>query len=75
MASETFLLWGLAVGVGAAVVAVVALLLWVLRESVQSLEGRVDRIWSAAVGVFVHTAAAGPQLRRAEASAVGGAPR
>ncbi|MEN3314650.1 MAG: hypothetical protein V7605_884 [Acidimicrobiaceae bacterium] len=70
MESETVLMWSIALAVGAVVVAVVALLLWLLWESVRSLDSRVDRIWSAAVGVFVHTAATGRQLDQAHARAL-----
>lgn len=65
MASETQLLWILALGAGAAVLGVVVLLLGLLRESVRSLGGLVGAVWSAAVGVFVHTVTAAPQLDRA----------
>ena len=65
MAAETQLLWILALGAGAAVLGVVVLLLGLLRESVRSLGDLVGGVWSAAVGVFVHTVTAAPQLDRA----------
>ncbi len=65
MADETELLWIVLLGVGAAVLGVVILLLGLLRESVKSLRGLVSGVWSSAVGVFVHTVTAGPQLDRA----------
>lgn len=40
---------------------------WVGRESVKVLRTQVSGVWSAAVGVFVHTVTAGPQLDQAAA--------
>jgi hypothetical protein len=65
MAHETQLLWIVVLGVGAAVLGVVVLLLGLLRESVKVLGREVAAVWSSAVGVFVHTVTAGPQLDRA----------
>ena len=65
MADETQLLWTVFLGVGAAVLGVVVLLLGLLRESVKVLRTEVSGVWSAAVGVFVHTVTAGPQLDQA----------
>lgn len=65
MATETRLLWFVALGASAAVLGVVVLLLGLLRESVRSLGDLVGAVWSAAVGVFVHTVTAAPQLDRA----------
>jgi hypothetical protein len=65
MAIETQTMWILALGVGAAVLGVVVLLLGLLRESVKSLRELVGTVWSSAVGVFVHTVTAAPQLDRA----------
>ena len=65
MADETQLLWIVSLGVAAAVLGVVILLLGLLRESVKVLGREVAAVWSAAVGVFVHTVTAGPQLDRA----------
>jgi hypothetical protein len=65
MAHETQLLWIVFLGIGAAVLGVVILLLGLLRESVKVLGGEVAGVWSAAVGVFVHTVTAAPQLDRA----------
>jgi hypothetical protein len=65
MASETQLLWIVALGVGAAVLGVVILLLGLLRESVKSLRELVGAVWSSAVGVYVHTGSAAPQLDKA----------
>lgn len=62
MAPETQLLWIIALGVGVAVLGVVILLLGLLRESVRCLGGLVASVWSAAVGVFVHTVTAPAQL-------------
>ena len=73
MAPETQLLWIIALGGGAAVLGVVILLLGLLRESVRSLSELVAAVWSAAVGVFVHTVTAAPQLERARRT-VEGAP-
>ena len=68
MASETQLLWQIALGLGVVVVAVVILLLALLRESVQSLLGLVGQVWSSAVSVFVHTVTAPSQVQRAESA-------
>ena len=68
MADETQLLWIVFLGIGAAVLGVVVLLLGLLRESVKVLRSEVSGVWSAAVGVFVHTVTAGPQLERASSS-------
>ena len=65
MADETQLLWIVFLGIGAAVLGVVILLLGLLRESVKVLCREVAAVWSSAVGVFVHTVTAGPQLDRA----------
>jgi hypothetical protein len=65
MADETQLLWIVFLGIGAAVLGVVILLLGLLRESVKVLGREVGAVWSSAVGVFVHTVTAGPQLDRA----------
>jgi flagellar motor component MotA len=65
MADETQLLWIVFLGIGAAVLGVVILLLGLLRESVKVLGREVAAVWSSAVGVFVHTVTAGPQLDRA----------
>jgi hypothetical protein len=65
MAGETQLLWVIALGVAVAVLAVVILLLGLLRESVRSLGDLVAGVWSAAVGVFVHTVTAPAQLQKA----------
>jgi hypothetical protein len=65
MASETQIMWIVTLGVGVAVLGVVVLLLGLLRESVKSLRGLVGAVWSSAVGVFVHTVTAAPQLDKA----------
>lgn len=65
MADETQLLWIVFLGIGAAVLGVVILLLGLLRESVKVLGHEVAGVWSSAVGVFVHTVTAAPQLDRA----------
>ena len=65
MAHETQILWIVFLGIGAAVLGVVILLLGLLRESVRSLRDLVAAVWSSAVGVFVHTVTAAPQLERA----------
>ena len=65
MAEETQLLWVVCLGVGAAVLGVVILLLGLLRESVKVLGREVAAVWSSAVGVFVHTVTAAPQLDEA----------
>ena len=65
MADETQLLWIVFLGIGAAVLGVVILLLGLLLESVMVLGREVAAVWSSAVGVFVHTVTAGPQLDRA----------
>jgi hypothetical protein len=65
MADETQLLWIVFLGVGAAVLGVVVLLLGLLRESVKVLGQEVAAVWSSAVGVFVHTVTAAPQLDQA----------
>lgn len=69
MAPETQLLWTIAVGTGAVVVAVVLILLGLLRTSVRNLDRLVGDVWSSAVGVFVHTVTAPDQLAEAERSA------
>jgi hypothetical protein len=68
MAHETQLLWIVFLGIGTAVLGVVVLLLGLLRESVKSLRTLVSAVWSSAVGVFVHTVTAAPQLERATAT-------
>ena len=68
MAPETELLWQITLGLGVVVVSVVILLLALLRESVASLLALVGQVWSSAVGVFVHTVTAAPQLEQAGAS-------
>ncbi len=68
MANETQILWIVSLGVGAAVLGVVVLLLGLLRASVKSLRELVSGVWSSAVGVFVHTVTAAPQLERAAES-------
>jgi hypothetical protein len=65
MAHETQILWTVFLGIGVAVLSVVVLLLGLLRESVKSLRNLVSAVWSSAVGVFVHTVTAAPQLDRA----------
>jgi hypothetical protein len=65
MASETQIMWIVTLGVAVAVLGVVVLLLGLLRESVNSLRGLVGAVWSSAVGVFVHTVTAAPQLDKA----------
>ena len=65
MAQETEILWIVFLGIGTAVLSVVILLLGLLRESVKSLRDLVSAVWSSAVGVFVHTVTAAPQLERA----------
>jgi hypothetical protein len=65
MAHETQILWIVFLGIGVAVLGVVILLLGLLRESVKSLRDLVSAVWSSAVGVFVHTVTAAPQLDRA----------
>jgi hypothetical protein len=65
MAPEAQLLWIVFLGIGAAVLGVVILLLGLLRESVKSLRELVAGVWSSAVGVFVHTVTAAPQLDQA----------
>ena len=65
MADETQLLWTVFLGIGVAVLGVVILLLGLLRESVKVLGQKVAAVWSSAVGVFVHTVTAGPQLDQA----------
>jgi hypothetical protein len=65
MASETQIMWIVTLGVAVAVLGVVVLLLGLLRESVKSLRGLVGAVWSSAVGVFVHTVTAAPQLDKA----------
>lgn len=68
MANETQILWIVSLGVGAAVLGVVVLLLGLLRESVKCLRELASGVWSSAVGVFVHTVTAAPQLERAAES-------
>jgi hypothetical protein len=65
MASETQIMWIVTLGVAVAVLGVVVLLLGLLRESVKSLRGLVGAVWSSALGVFVHTVTAAPQLDKA----------
>lgn len=65
MAHETQLMWTVFLGVAAAVLGVVILLLGLLRESVKALRDEVAGVWSSAVGVFVHTVTAAPQLDQA----------
>jgi hypothetical protein len=65
MANETQIMWIVTLGVAVAVLGVVILLLGLLRESVRSLRGLVGAVWSSAVGVFVHTVTAAPQLDKA----------
>jgi hypothetical protein len=65
MADESQLLWIVFLGIGAAVLGVVILLLGLLRESVKVLGREVSAVWSSAVGVFVHTVTAAPQLDQA----------
>lgn len=67
--AQTDLLWTVAVGVGAAVVVIVVILLNLLLQSARALDKRVDHVWSAAVGLFVHTLTAAPQLRSADGNA------
>lgn len=62
MADETQLLWIVFLGIGVAVLSVVILLLGLLRESVKALRSEVSGVWSSAVGVFVHTVTAAPQI-------------
>lgn len=65
MADGTQVLWTVSLGIAAAVLGVVILLLGLLRESVKSLRDLVGGVWSSAVGVFVHTVTAAPQLDQA----------
>ena len=65
MAHETEILWIVFLGIATAVLGVVTLLLGLLRESVKSLRDLVGEVWSSAVGVFVHTVTAAPQLEQA----------
>ena len=65
MAHETQVLWIVFLGIATAVLGVVVLLLGLLRESVRSLRNLVGEVWSSAVGVFVHTVTAAPQLEQA----------
>ena len=65
MAHDTQVMWTVLLGVAAAVLGVVILLLGLLRESVKALRGEVGGVWSSAVGVFVHTVTAAPQLDQA----------
>lgn len=60
------LLWTVSVGMGVAVTIIVVILLNLLLQSVRALDKRVDHVWSSAVGVFVHTLTAAPQLQSAE---------
>ena len=69
MSGDTQLLWVMVLGAGAAVLGVVVLLLGLLRESVRSLDRRVDGVWSTAVGVFCHTVTVDLQLSRAAQAA------
>jgi hypothetical protein len=68
--AQVDLMWTVAVGMGVAVFFVVVVLLHLLFQSVRSLDRRVDQVWSAAVGLFVHTLTAAPQLRVAERQVV-----
>jgi hypothetical protein len=65
VANQTKLLWTVADGMGFAVLAVVIVLLTLLLKSASTLDKRVDQVWSAAVGVFVHTLTAAPSLNTA----------
>lgn len=65
MADETQILRIVTLGIAGAVLGVVILLLGLLRESVKSLGALVGAGWSSAVGVFVHTVTAAPQLDKA----------
>lgn len=66
VAGPTDLFWTVSVGMGFTVLAVVIILLNLLLKSARALDTRVDHVWSAAVGVFVHTLTAAPQLKAAE---------
>lgn len=70
VAGPTDLLWTVAVGMGFAVLIVVIILLNLLLRSVRALDTRVDHVWSAAVGLFVHTLTAAPQMNAAERHAL-----
>jgi hypothetical protein len=65
VAGPTDLFWTVSVGMGFTVLAVVIILLNLLLKSAKALDTRVDHVWSAAVGVFVHTLTAAPQLQAA----------
>ncbi|MBB5159037.1 hypothetical protein [Saccharopolyspora phatthalungensis] len=64
-ASQVGVLWAVSVGVGFVVLLVVIVLVHLLLKSVRALDKRVDHVWSAAVGLFVHTLTAAPQLSSA----------
>ena len=64
--SQRVLLLTVSVGMGAVVTIVVIILLNLLLQSVRALDKRVDHVWSSAVGLFVHTLTAAPQLRSAQ---------
>jgi antibiotic biosynthesis monooxygenase (ABM) superfamily enzyme len=66
VAARTQLMWTVALLVGVVVFIVVIILLNLLLGAVRTLDERVDLVWSSAVGVFVHTLTAAPQLRAAE---------
>jgi hypothetical protein len=66
VSSQTQVMWSVALGVGVVVFIVVIILLNLLLGAVRTLDERVDLVWSSAVGVFVHTLTAAPQLRAAE---------
>jgi hypothetical protein len=66
VAGPTDLFWTVSAGMGFTVLAVVIILLNLLLKSARALDTRVDHVWSAAVGVFVHTLTAAPQLKVAE---------
>lgn len=70
VAGPTDLLWTVAVGMGFTVLVVVIILLNLLLRSVRALDTRVDHVWSAAVGLFVHTLTAAPQMKAAERHAL-----
>lgn len=64
--AQTRLMWNVAVGMGLAVLLIVVILCNLLLQSVRALDRRVDQVWSAAVGLFVHTLTVAPQLRTGE---------
>jgi hypothetical protein len=65
-AAQTRLMWNISVGMGLTVLLVVVILCNLLLQSVRALDRRVDQVWSAAVGLFVHTLTVAPQLRTGE---------